>query len=283
MKLYQALASSLQAELNCARTNNNEWLYRHCERTDRMIANLMPSGSGWDNGTAIERSSSYGDKFVFRGSFHHMDQNGSYDGWTDHTIIVSPSFVNELNIRITGRNRNDIKEYLHEIFFDALTQDVSTYMASERERYKLGMVKPVLTPQQKWLQNAFRFFFKNAGYCVGRRAEGAFQLAKAERWAEENNYTFEFDADDSADLGDHEYWCSDARRVKAGYAPNGEHVGERNAERFYNCEHFAYVCFMKDKDGTIVQSLGGILDPDDNCMRVTKAELALEQMPTKIA
>ena len=49
-----------------------------------------------------------------------MDEHGSYDEWTDHTVIVTASLIHGLNIKITGRNRNDIKEYLRDVFYDFL-------------------------------------------------------------------------------------------------------------------------------------------------------------------
>jgi hypothetical protein len=52
------------------------------------------------------------------------------------------------------------------------------------------------------LRKAFRFFFENAGYCVGRRAEGALQLARAERWAREEGA-------EVAWVDDNEVWDGD--------------------------------------------------------------------------
>jgi hypothetical protein len=51
-----------------------------------------------------------------------MDKTGMYDGWTNHSLIVKPSF-DGLNIRVTGRNKNYIKEYLADLFYEALTQE----------------------------------------------------------------------------------------------------------------------------------------------------------------
>jgi hypothetical protein len=52
-----------------------------------------------------------------------MNDAGYYDGWTDHIVIVSPSF-DGIDIKISGRNRNDIKDYLHDVFHAALTEEV---------------------------------------------------------------------------------------------------------------------------------------------------------------
>jgi hypothetical protein len=53
-----------------------------------------------------------------------MTEGGMYDGWTEHTVVVTPSLAFGINIRITGRNRNDIKDYLHDVFHEALTKGV---------------------------------------------------------------------------------------------------------------------------------------------------------------
>ena len=128
-KLYIALASHLTALANCrARglTYGDKWL----DRINTLVAN-MPSGSGIDCGTKIDFDRSNGNKLVFIASFHHMDQWGCYDGWTEHEIIVKPSLAFGFDIRITGRNRNDIKDYLHEVYDTALRDEIDPYPDAE--------------------------------------------------------------------------------------------------------------------------------------------------------
>jgi hypothetical protein len=123
--LYQEIASAVQARLGCLSEHANESQKEYApvwtERINRMVQEFMPSGNGWDCGTKIDLSESHAEKLVFFGSYHHMNDGGFYDGWTEHTIVVTPSF-NGLNIRVSGRNRNDIKDYLWETFECALTQ-----------------------------------------------------------------------------------------------------------------------------------------------------------------
>jgi hypothetical protein len=57
-------------------------------------------------------------------SFHHMNENGMYDGWTDHQIIITPSFISGFDIRVTGRNMKGIKEYLIDLFHYVLSKEV---------------------------------------------------------------------------------------------------------------------------------------------------------------
>lgn len=44
-----------------------------------------------------------------------MDEHGGYDGWTKHKIKITPTFSG-FDIYINGKNRDNIKDYLHDIF-----------------------------------------------------------------------------------------------------------------------------------------------------------------------
>jgi hypothetical protein len=117
------LASLVQARINCTRSNNTEWFGKHSDRIDEIAKNLLPSGSGIDSGTAVDLDRSTGDKLVLTTAFHHMNDGGMYDGWTEHTVIVTPTF-DGIDCRITGRDRNGIKEYLSGVFNTCLMEDV---------------------------------------------------------------------------------------------------------------------------------------------------------------
>ena len=118
--LYREIASILQAIANCRKDGGNaEWLERH-EETLKDLLDLLPSGSGIDCGTKLDRDACKPGKLVFTLGYHHMHESGMYDGWTEHTLVVTPSF-DGIDIRITGRDRNQIKEYLHEVYHNVLT------------------------------------------------------------------------------------------------------------------------------------------------------------------
>ena len=68
------------------------------------------------------------DKLVFYTSFHHMNDNGFYDGWTEHTVTVRPSLQFGFNMKISGQNRNEIKYHLHDVFYT--TSGVDTPVAT---------------------------------------------------------------------------------------------------------------------------------------------------------
>jgi len=117
------LSSLLEAMENCRKSGNAEWLEKHGQRIASIVSTYMPSGAGWDCGTKLDMDKSARDKLVFYGSFHHMDDWGGYDGWTDHTITVRPGFTGP-SITISGRDRNNIKAYIHELFYDSLSRIV---------------------------------------------------------------------------------------------------------------------------------------------------------------
>lgn len=123
--LYSELASAIQARKNCVQSGNAEWKHRHEDWIGYLVKNCLPSGSGIDCGTSVDLEASHGEKLVLNTSFHHMHDSGMYDGWTEHTITVTPSFSGGFHLRISGRNRNDIKELLHAEYSCALAQDIS--------------------------------------------------------------------------------------------------------------------------------------------------------------
>ena len=122
-KLYKRLAGLISAYNNCV-ASGNSWSEKHKEEILKLCEDKLPHGAGIDNGTQIDLERSTDEKLVFTTSYHHMNNVGMYDGWTDHTVIVTASLAHYINIRITGKNRNDIKDYLHEVFLDCLSGEV---------------------------------------------------------------------------------------------------------------------------------------------------------------
>jgi hypothetical protein len=55
-----------------------------------------------------------------------MNENGFYNGWSDHKVIVTPSLAFGMNIKITGENRNDIKDFLFDVFEHDLNYDLTS-------------------------------------------------------------------------------------------------------------------------------------------------------------
>jgi hypothetical protein len=94
----------------------------------------MPAGLGIDSGTTIDIAASTGDKLVFNTAFHHMDEHGSYNGWTEHRVTVRASLISEIDITIGGRDQNDIKDHLHEALHQALAAEIPADRRAPKER-----------------------------------------------------------------------------------------------------------------------------------------------------
>ena len=128
--VYSELAQLIAAYHSCnsvfAEETHRDYAMRHWERIHEIVTEYLPSGSGFDTGTTLLTSptSSHADKLTFSVAFHHMNEVGYYDGWTEHKVIVTPSFIGGFRLRVTGRNRNDIKDYIAEAFHTALMSEM---------------------------------------------------------------------------------------------------------------------------------------------------------------
>lgn len=120
MYVYQAIAGLLVASVNCDRKGNHDVSKKHRTDIETLVRQHLPSGSGFDNGTHFSFSESTPEKLVFKTAFHHMDEHGYYDGWTDHVVTLRPSLVYGFTMKITGRNRNAIKDYIGDCFYHSL-------------------------------------------------------------------------------------------------------------------------------------------------------------------
>lgn len=122
--LAQRIGSLLAAMENCGKSGNAEWFGIHNAALNALTREHLPSGSGFDSGSELDMDRSKPDKLVFSTAFHHMNECGMYDGWTEHTITARPSFVYGIELTIGGRDRNGIKEYISQAFDMALSRTI---------------------------------------------------------------------------------------------------------------------------------------------------------------
>lgn len=80
-----------------------------------------PNGSGIDNGTFIHETST-SKRVVLITAFHHMNDHGTYCGWSEHKLIITPEFTG-FDLKITGRDRNGIKDYLGDLYHSWLSSE----------------------------------------------------------------------------------------------------------------------------------------------------------------
>lgn len=112
-----------------------DWTQKHHDLVDQICDDILPRGSGIDCGTKFDwvNSKLKPEKLIFNLSFHHMNDVGMYDGWTEHNLIVTPSFFGGFDMRFTGPNRNDIKEYLYDVYSHVFTKTVILEQTAGRE------------------------------------------------------------------------------------------------------------------------------------------------------
>jgi hypothetical protein len=120
--LIEKIAGTVQAMNNCIAVKNEIWEHRHRETISQIEANDLPSGSGINSVCEIDLSNTTKDKVIIKTSFHHMDEHGGYDGWTEHNVTIRPQF-NGIDIKISGKDKNGVKEYLAELFNEVLTNE----------------------------------------------------------------------------------------------------------------------------------------------------------------
>jgi hypothetical protein len=124
LPLYRFMASAIGAYQRCKaeapssftfpQTTAARWKYllEQCE------ANLLPRGSGIDNGTKIDMDRSRDSKIVLTFDYHHMDKVGYvgyYTHWSSYTAIITPTF-DGFAVNIRGCNTNNIIDYLPDTF-----------------------------------------------------------------------------------------------------------------------------------------------------------------------
>jgi hypothetical protein len=138
--VIKELAYHLGGLGRCRVAGNAEWLERHEDAIEEIMRGA-PSGSGFDSGTKLDWGESGEGKVVFHTSYHHMD-DGYYSGWTEHKIIVRPTFGG-VDMRVTGRDRNDIKGYIYEVFDMWLTGEA---VPLEVRLYNVILSRPEVLP-----------------------------------------------------------------------------------------------------------------------------------------
>jgi len=60
-------------------------------------------------------------------AYWHPNVSYETSRWTDHQIVITTSVEGEINIRVTGKNLNNIKEYLNEVFREALMKEYEVF------------------------------------------------------------------------------------------------------------------------------------------------------------
>lgn len=117
-------ASLIVAIQNCQRPGFNghpDYPARHVEALEALARDHLPRGSGFDKGSSFDIDASRVDCLVIRTAFHHMDENGFYCGWSEHTVRVRAHLAFGFVVRVSGPNTRGIKDYISGAFHAALS------------------------------------------------------------------------------------------------------------------------------------------------------------------
>lgn len=132
------LAQLLEAIKNCESRGNPGWAEAHRSRIVEIARACLPSGAGIDHGCKVDLERSTPEKIVIVLSYHHMNAGGFYDGWSAHNVTVRPSLVYGIVLHVSGRDRNGVKDYLHDVMHSALTSEPSVPCFGEGSAQKGG-------------------------------------------------------------------------------------------------------------------------------------------------
>ena len=97
---YMQLARIIGAYYRSIESKNTLWEEKH-EATIRKMEKELPAVQV-SIAVQIDLERSTGERIVLKTAYHHMNENGMYDGWTEHRIIITPSLQYNYNLKITA-------------------------------------------------------------------------------------------------------------------------------------------------------------------------------------
>lgn len=113
------MGNTLLAQIakNCEwlKTVNDSFL-SECENRIDKLEKMLPSGSGIDCGCKIDHKNSGIKKVVITFDYHFMNEDGYYDGWGSFKLTVLPRLDGNIDMKISGKDRNQVKDYFYDLF-----------------------------------------------------------------------------------------------------------------------------------------------------------------------
>ena len=120
MRLFEDLAMAVSSHIRTTLDGNQKAADNWATKAHNATRCNLPQGAGFDNGTEIDLERSTDKKLVFHTAFHHMNDAGYYTCWTEHTVTVTPAFLGGFDLKVSGRNTRDIKDYIADTFHHLL-------------------------------------------------------------------------------------------------------------------------------------------------------------------
>jgi hypothetical protein len=112
MKVYQQIASLMQAMNNCEKSGNTTWYGGHENNLYALEKSSLPAGSGFDSGCTINLDKSTPEKIVIECPYHCMNDNGYYDYWVYPAVIITPSLQFSFDLKLNWKGYNGKYKFL---------------------------------------------------------------------------------------------------------------------------------------------------------------------------
>ena len=138
MKLCKAIAES--SDIVRSRATAESVRERHNDVLDFIEKELLPSGSGFDSGTKINREKTTDTRIVLDTAVHPLTDAGYYTAWKHFSIIVSASHLFGFTVKSSKKLPWNIREWVLDTFNEVLDTEVEYYV--EDGVVKLRRVKP---------------------------------------------------------------------------------------------------------------------------------------------
>ncbi len=130
MNWAQAYSDANGAYERCCDTGNALWRNRWMGRMQQLVGTL-PHGAGIDGDLKVKRCT--GQHITITFDFHHMDENGGYDGWSYYAIFCTATFSG-VDVRVQGRDAGGTKDYLADLFHAAVTSEAPEVPWAEEQK-----------------------------------------------------------------------------------------------------------------------------------------------------
>ena len=123
MKVYQKMARLVDWN------PTGEYLDSKNEQMEDLVKNYLPSGSGFDGDISIDEKST-DKKIILHVEYHHMNDNGFYDGWSTFKIIITPSLAYDYSLVVKGETV--VKKYFYDgVFKNYIIDTFMPYLDKE--------------------------------------------------------------------------------------------------------------------------------------------------------
>lgn len=113
------LISEIASKCNWDKTVNDDYRWK-CDLALSILQNELPY-----YGCKIDVSKSSISKVIITFDYHFMNDAGYYDGWEKYKLTVIPTLIG-FDLKITGKNRNMIKDYFYDTFDYELRKVIDT-------------------------------------------------------------------------------------------------------------------------------------------------------------